>query len=205
MLSYSDLLLSIATTKWETKDAREVITEFVDSLNNIGDGFSFNKDFVLKSCLVLSDIPNIKFEVDNFNTENMSKIENNWDGISEAIEEAVRSAASFGFNGDTLPSMNALIPIAYYLLKVQPDNFVEASKHEAERDKIFNWLIRVLLKQTFGGQADTILGSMRSVIRDNYERNETGFPLYQIADFPKRETKVYYIHRGRDSKYSRLT
>jgi uncharacterized protein with ParB-like and HNH nuclease domain len=53
VLSYSDLLLSIATAQWTTKDAREEIVSFVDSINSIGDGFNFSKDFVLKSCLVM--------------------------------------------------------------------------------------------------------------------------------------------------------
>jgi hypothetical protein len=48
-LSYSDLLLSVATAQWKQRDAREEVTEFVDELNSIGDGFDFNKDFVLKS------------------------------------------------------------------------------------------------------------------------------------------------------------
>lgn len=47
-LSYSDLLLSIATAQWQEKDARELIHDFVDDINQIGDGFSFNKDLVLK-------------------------------------------------------------------------------------------------------------------------------------------------------------
>lgn len=76
-LSYSDLLLSIASARWET-DAREEITEFVDEINKIRDGFNFNKDFVLKSCLVLCDFPNIAFKVDNFNRKNMKIIEENW-------------------------------------------------------------------------------------------------------------------------------
>ncbi|MCZ7401356.1 MAG: DUF262 domain-containing protein [Candidatus Methanoperedens sp.] len=63
-LNYSDLLLSIATAQWKTKDAREEITSFVDEINRIGEGFEFNKDFVLKSCLVLSDL-DIAFKVDN--------------------------------------------------------------------------------------------------------------------------------------------
>ncbi len=49
-LSYSDLLLSVATAQWES-DAREQITELVDELNNIGRGFNVNKDFVLKSII----------------------------------------------------------------------------------------------------------------------------------------------------------
>ena len=48
VLSYSDLLLSIATAQWETLDARKKITEFVDDINAIGSGFNISKDFVLK-------------------------------------------------------------------------------------------------------------------------------------------------------------
>ena len=180
-LSHSDLLLSIATAQWKEKDAREVITKFVDDLNNIGNSFAFNKDFVLKACLVLGGFRNIKFKVGNFNKENMRQIESDWDGISKAIEEAVNLVSNFGFNRDTLPSMNAVIPIAYYLLKAHPNGFVESLIHKEERNKIFNWLIRVLLKQTFGGQSDSILSSVQSIIRNNYK---TGFPLHQIAHYP---------------------
>ena len=62
-LNYSDLLLSIATAQWKGKDAREEITEFVDEVNAIGDGFKINKDFVLKCCLVLSGFRGIAFKV----------------------------------------------------------------------------------------------------------------------------------------------
>jgi len=76
-LSYSDLLLSIATAQWKEKDAREEITSFVDEINGVGDGFNVNKDFVLKSCLVLGGFKEIAFKVDNFNQENMLHIEKN--------------------------------------------------------------------------------------------------------------------------------
>jgi len=87
-LSYSDLLLSIATAQWKEKDAREVIHDFVDEINKIGDGFTFNKDIVLKSCLVLADF-DVKFKVDNFTKENMTVIEANWDKTSAAMRAAV--------------------------------------------------------------------------------------------------------------------
>lgn len=178
-LSYSDLLLSIATAQWQTRDAREVITEFVDMLNQVGDGFGFSKDFVLKSCLVLSDFKDVAFKVDNFNAANMHFIEKKWDEISEAIKEAVTLVSSFGFHRDTLTSANALIPIAYYLLKAQPTNFAIASKHQKEREGIFKWLLIVLLKRTFSGQPDNVLRPIRSIISDHHA---TGFPLDQISD-----------------------
>ena len=115
-LSYSDLLLSIATAQWKNKDARQEIIKFVDEINQIGDGFRFDKDFVLKACLVLCDFKDIAFKVDNFNTETMEKIEDNWDHAKEVIRLAINLVASFGYNQDTLTSNNAIVPIAYYLL-----------------------------------------------------------------------------------------
>src|SRR6266567_2636571 len=87
VLSYSDLLLSIAAAQWKTRDAREEITTFVDQINRIGDGFNFDKDFVLKACLVMSDLSDIAFKVDNFNKPNMLRIEQEWEGISSALRD----------------------------------------------------------------------------------------------------------------------
>ena len=100
-LSYSDLLLSIAAAQWKEKDAKEEITSFVDEINAIGDGFDFNKDFVLKSCLVLGGFKDIAFKVDNFNRKNMLHIEKEWDDISKAIKTSVVLLSSLGYHRDT--------------------------------------------------------------------------------------------------------
>ena len=179
VLSYSDLLLSVATAQWES-DAREQITELVDELNNIGRGFNVNKDFVLKASLVLCNIKNIKFKVDNFNKANMSKIEENWNLIRRALFQATSLAASFGYSGETLKSNNALIPIAYYLMVIGlPKNFETSSSTVKNREKIKNWLIRALLKGVFGGGPDTVLVRIRDVI---WENGKNDFPLEKIID-----------------------
>ncbi|SFL94559.1 GmrSD restriction endonuclease domain-containing protein [Nitrosomonas communis] len=175
-LSYSDLLLSIATAQWRG-DAREEITSFVDEINSIGDGFNFNKDFVLKSCLVLAGFKDIAFKVDNFNQENMLAIEQQWEDITKAIRSAVILLSSLGYHRDTLTSNNALIPIAAYLHKIKsPDNFSELSKYLNDRRKIFKWLVMVLLKRTFSGQPDNVLRPIREVIN----QSEDGFPYDEI-------------------------
>lgn len=89
VLSYSDLLLSIATAQWESLDARKEITEFVDYINTIGSGFNVNKDFILKASLVLTGFSDIAFKVDNFNKQNMLKIEQNWQTIKTSITQAL--------------------------------------------------------------------------------------------------------------------
>lgn len=186
-LSYSDLLLSIATAQWKEKDAREEITSFVDEVNSIGDGFNINKDFVLKNCLVLSGFKDIAFKVDNFNQENMLAIEKQWDNITKAIKLSVILLSCLGYHRDTLTSNNALIPIATYLYKIgSPDNFSESSKYEGDRQKIFKWLVMVLLKRTFSGQPDNVLRPIREVINNT----EDGFPFNEIIAKLKGGTKA---------------
>ncbi|RPD50641.1 DUF262 domain-containing protein [Paracnuella aquatica] len=178
-LSYSDLLLSIATAQWAELDAREVIHGFVDEINTIGSGFSFNKDFVLKSCLVLGDFNDIKFKVDNFSRENMLKIESSWPAISGAIRNAIKLIARFGFNRDNLTTSNAVIPIAYYLYKNNHDETYLSSSHAAEdRRRVKEWLLRVILKKTFGGTPDNIYPVLRRLVNENIG----AFPLERIID-----------------------
>lgn len=177
-LSYSDLLLSIATAQWQEKDAREEITKFVDEINHIGSGFNFNKDFVLKSCLVLNGLRDIAFKVDNFNKKNMLIIEENWDDIIDAIRLAVSLISSFGYNRYTLTANNVVIPIAYYILvKKLPQNFIQSTKYMSERKRIQKWAIISLLKKAFGGHADHVLSAVRRAIN---EKNDS-FPIEAIA------------------------
>lgn len=177
-LSYSDLILSIATAKWEELDAREEIHRIVDDINRVGDGFEFNKDFVLKTCLMLGDYET-RFAAENFKAENMRTIEGIWPQISDAIRGTVRLLDAFGFSGDTLPSLNAVIPITYYLFRTErPANFHDASAFADDRERIRRWLAIALLKRTFTGQPDSALRAVRDVIR---QESESGFPADAIV------------------------
>lgn len=164
-LSYSDMLLSIATAQWKTYDAREEIYTLVDELNKRGESFNFNKDFILKSCLVLSDIKSIVFKIDNFKKDNMLKIEEQWNDIKDSLVLTVRLLETWGYNRDTLVSNNAVIPLAYYILKQgNPTELISSPSFADDRKKMQRWLMRALLKQTLGGQSDNILTKIRQVI-----------------------------------------
>ena len=179
-LSYSDLLLSIATAQWKDKDAREVIHEFVDAINQIGDGFNFNKDIVLKSCLVLADF-DVKFKVDNFTKENMSIIEANWDKSSAAMRASIELVSKLGYSRDNLAATNTIIPIAYFIYKNGfEESILHSSYREDDRKAVKEWLARVLLKGTFGGQPDSIYPKMRDLVNAN------------LGKFPLAETIAHY-------------
>lgn len=177
-LSYSDLLLSIASAQWES-DAREAIYGLVDDLNEQGDGFEFPKDFVLKSALVLSDITDIGFSVENFGRENTKKIESGWEkNVRAPLLLAVEVAAALGYHGKTLTSNNVLIPVAYWLRKMEcPAGFATAPKYAAARAQIRNWLIAGLLKSVFSAKTDTVLSAVRTAIRDS---STTSFPIKDV-------------------------
>jgi len=186
-LSYSDLLLSIATAQWEKKNTREEIILFVNEINNIGNFFNFNKDFILKSCLVLNDFTNIAFKVDNFNKRNMLSIEDNWELITNSIRQAVKLVSTFGYNRETLTSNNAIIPIAYYLNKISAkDNYASSSKNYKEKAVIKKWLILSLIKRTFGGQPDNVLRPIRKIIQENSGE----YPLDKIINYFKGTNKT---------------
>ena len=179
-LNYSDLLLSIATAQWENKDAREEIINIVDEINEIGNGFNVDKDFILKSSLILSDFKDFAFKVDNFNKSNMLKIEENWENITKALKLSVKLVSSFGYDRETLTSNNALIPIAYYLYKKQAEeSYITSNSNLDDKKKIRKWLVLSLIKRAFSGQPDNVLRPIRELIKQNISE---GFPLDKIIE-----------------------
>lgn len=178
-LSYSDLLLSIATAQWSSLNARESIIDVVDKVNSIGNGFNIDKDFILKSALVLADIKDIAFKVKNFNKENMEAIENKWSELTDSIIIAFQLINKFGYDRDTLTSNNSIIPIAYYIyVNKLNSSFIESKQFRQDRENIKNWLAKSLIKRIFSSEVDNTLRMMRNIIKEN-----TGeFPINTIID-----------------------
>ena len=171
-LSYSDMLLSMAVAQWDKVDARKEIHALVDEIKNIGRGFSFNHDFVLKACLMLGDSNSIRFKVENFQKSKIGALQDQWDRIRSTITETVELASSFGYSGQSLTSANALLPIAYFLHHRQP------SLSTKDRKAIRDWLIRSLLKRGIWSGVDNLLVAIRRAIRESSCHD--GFPARAI-------------------------
>ena len=169
-LSYSNLLLSIAVSQWNTLDARREVYGLVDEMNKVRPGLLFNADFVLKAGLMLSDISSVGFKVENFTYDNMAVLEENWPNIRQALMETVELVDSFGFDSRTIQATNSLLPIAYYLYKKGAPRDFETSDHFVrDRAVIRGWLTRSILKESgiWGSGLDTLLTALRDVIRDS--------------------------------------
>lgn len=189
VLSYSDLLLSVAVAQWKQLDARAEIHRLVDELNKTGTGFSLSKDFVLKAGLMLADIRSVGFKVENFTAENMATLEANWPDIRSALLRTVELAASFGMNGQTLRADSALLPIAYYLYhRKAPANYVTAGQFAADRETIRQWLTRSLLKASgiWGSGLDTLLTALRDAIKQS---DPNAFPVTTLMEVMRGRAK----------------
>jgi Protein of unknown function DUF262 len=178
VLSYSDLLLSIATAQWKG-DARAAVHGLVDSLNRTGQGFDFSQDTVLKSGLVLADVGDIAFKVKNFTTANMATLELNWDALSSSLQVAVGILSDFGLSSATLTADSVLIPVAYYVhRRGLTQSYRFSNKDKADRAALRSWVLRSLIvRGVWGSGLDTLLRDLRETIKKN---GADQFPLAAI-------------------------
>ncbi len=178
VLSYSDLLLSIATAQWEG-DARAAVHGLVDSLNQTGIGFKFSRDTILKSCLVLADVGDIAFKVKNFTTTNMAKLEADWDVMSTSLHVAVGLLSDFGLSGGALTADSVLIPVAYYVHhRKLGHSYRESPNTRQDREALRSWVLRSLIvRGVWGSGLDTLLRELREVIA---KYGDSSFPLAAV-------------------------
>lgn len=175
-LSFSDLLLSMATAGWEKIDARKEIYDLVDDINRYG--YTFDKDFVLKTLLVLFS-RNIRFKIDNFNANNIKIFEDNWHTVRQSITTTVQLIKILGFSNHILRSHNAIIPIVYYIFQIGcPLDFHKVVGYEKDRKRIAKYLHIALLTRLYGRQSDSVLTGLRETI--NLCKDTASFPLAPI-------------------------
>ena len=149
-LGKSDLLFSLLNANWEFAD--EKMEELLESLNV--HGFSFDRDFVLKTCLVLLR-QGARYEVAKFRKPGVrEEIRSQWDRISEAIQDVLDWVRGKTFVGcdKALPTYLVLIPLVYVRFR-----YPDAWKRARDVDK---YLLRCSLAGAFGGRPDNLLDGL---------------------------------------------
>jgi uncharacterized protein with ParB-like and HNH nuclease domain len=209
-LSYSDLVMSTTIMGWMNLDAKKEINGLVDELVKES-GFPVNKDFILRTYLILYN-DDIKFRVENFNIKNAKEFELHWEEIKLAIKEVFQLVIDFGYAPNTLTSMNALLPIVYYLYKTEKvKSFCQKVGYKEDRAIIKRWLHSVLLHQIFGGQAEGVLKAIRDTIKKEITKECEIFPAIAIASRLSKTNKTItvdeeFIHNllytSKDNRYA---
>lgn len=181
-LSKADLLMSMITSKWAEGSAREEINGFVEFINKgIGAQNKVTRDLALKACLVVCDYE-VVYNVKNFTTETIAEIERNWSRIKRAIESTFRLLNQHGVTGDNLGSLNAVLPLVYYIYHTPDFDFRGSTEFErANAAAMHYWLLNSLLVSAFVGHSDQTISSARATIRDHL-RVARDFPTQKLFD-----------------------
>jgi hypothetical protein len=189
VLTKSDLLLSIATAQFEGRDAREEIHGLVDDLNDTKPGFKFTKDLVLKAGLVLTDISDVGFRVENFTAGNMKILDEQWEQVEKSLRIGVKLLSSFGFSEQSLPAASVLILLADYIHdRGLDETYVAAATPAVKADRaiVRHWTMRTMLKPgIWGSGLDQTLRALHQTIKDT----SGGFPIEALESEMARRGK----------------
>ena len=152
-LGKSDLLFSLLAASWDAADG-----EMESLLEDLNQGnFSFDRDFVLKSCLTVLG-KGARYDVEKFRDgKTKEEIIAKWPELSEAVK-AVRDllfAKTYIRSDKAMPSYLALIPLIYY-------RYHYPAKFAANKD-LAAYLLRVLATGVFGGSPDNLIDKLRNV------------------------------------------
>ncbi len=157
-LSYSDLLMSILTASFSS-DIRGKMNEFVDALKEKGFP-NMGQDQVLKTCLLLIG-SNTEFKLNNFNKDNIKKIEENWEKITESIYAAAELLETFGYV-EYLGSAYILSTLAYF-------HFLKQKMDKNDEEQALKFVRNAQMMGYFTTSTDTKL----SIIANSIEKVQT--------------------------------
>jgi uncharacterized protein with ParB-like and HNH nuclease domain len=140
-LGKSDLLFSLLSAGWDV--AEEKMDALLISLNK--HGFAFNRDFILKTCLVLLG-QGARYEVPKFRKPGVrDEIELKWNDIAEAVQDVldfVRGKTYIRCD-KALPTHLVLIPLIYM-------RYTFPTSWKTAKD-VDNYLLHCSLAGAFGG------------------------------------------------------
>jgi hypothetical protein len=146
-LGKSDLLFSLLASDWEMAD--EQMEELREELNKTG--YDFDRDFVLKSCLVMLG-QGAKYEVTKFRDPKVRELfVSEWEPLSRAIK-AVRDllhGKTFLKSDKAVPSYLGLIPLIY-LRYTYPAQWDSTPGRE-------DYILRTMLTGAFSGTPDNLI------------------------------------------------
>lgn len=146
-LGKSDLLFSLLASEWALAD--EEMEELLEELNRTG--YGFDRDFVLKSCLVMLG-QGAKYEVMKFRKPEVREaFVKNWTALSDAVK-AVRDflhGKTFLKSDKAVPSYLGLIPLIYLRYKYADTWSATVGREE--------YVLRTMLTGAFSGTPDNLI------------------------------------------------
>lgn len=161
-LKKSDLLFSILVAQWT--EGRDEIKDIIESM--IASDINISQDFIMRACLVLSDLP-VKYKLESFTSKNINIIKKNWNDIKSSLIKLCDLLPEIGYINHPNLSDNALIPIAYYIKK--GGNY----KTQKAKKSLQQYYVVSQVNGIFGGQGDQVLEKIRTEIKKQLDKDST--------------------------------
>lgn len=155
-LGKSDLLFSLLTSTWDEAD--DQMESLLNELNK--QGFEFERDFILKTCLTLLG-QGARYEVEKFRKTGVrEEIEKKWDDIIGATKDVADfvQGSTFVRCDKALPSYLVLIPLVYLRY-----HFPAAWRTKQDGEL---YLLRSLLAGAFSGTPDQLIDDLVSKLEE---------------------------------------
>jgi hypothetical protein len=158
VLDKTELLFSVIKSFWSEAD--EELQSLINTLN--ADGFNFDKDFILRSCLVILN-RGAQYKVDKFRDQELKKqLQDHWSDIAKVIKEVkdfVRDK-TYIKSAKALATDTPLIPLIYFRYHY-PDQW------QVSQQICRDFIIRALISGAFAGITDKIIDEIVKTIMQN--------------------------------------
>jgi hypothetical protein len=158
VLDKTELLFSIIKSFWS--DADEEIQVLINSLN--ADGFNFDKDFILRTCLVLLG-RGAQYRVEKFRDQALKKeMQLKWANIANVMREVkdfIRDR-TYIKSAKALATDAPLIPLMYF-------RYHFPQQWSRSKQICRDFVIRALISGAFAGVTDKIIDEVVKIIIQN--------------------------------------
>lgn len=164
-LTSDEIILSMFESKW-SDGAKEKIYTLIDQANNhLPARNEINQRFVMRTCLVLADMP-VRYMVKNFTNQHIELIEALWPSVEDAILRTLTLVNKLGFDNSNFRRLNLLIPVVYYMFLNPGVSFLESTEFQVQNaSRIRRWLIVALLNNVLGERQQQSLANLRNVLK----------------------------------------
>lgn len=187
-LTKSDLLMAITTQYWTEGNIREKFKEIIVKVKE--QGFIIDSDYILTTSLLLLD-KDIRLKIDNFNRDNVSEIEKNFENIKKAILQTFILLKRLYFSDSNIGSYLASKIVAYFIyINGLYDIGKEKNDGDSNHLNINKWYCLSILKRIFSGHTNSTMVRLRKIIKENVNMT---FPFDAIRNNYKNDDINYEL------------
>lgn len=154
-LSKTDLLFSTLINGWE--NGRSKVNEVIETIRS--NGFNFTEDNIMRTSLILTS-ESTTLNIKSLSSKTIIDIRDNWDRITNALENMSILLKKIGLTEENLTSKNATIPITLYFYLGGKFGITD----QTTNNEFKKFLAISMLKQLFGVASDTTLKKTKEAV-----------------------------------------